>query len=144
MPRFRPRRRVVVDLPDGFHLAEAPALQRAIVQALGLDASRKGPVPAELEVLRGAEGRFAFVWRRAYVGFAPHDREEQLGAVLDANPDVVVLVPGAVLDLDGTYRVWAGALPEHVPPVPAGLDELRPSELAIFGMPLNRLRTSHD
>ncbi|GEL96083.1 hypothetical protein CCO02nite_27410 [Cellulomonas composti] len=125
---------------DGFHAAEAPALQRAIVGALGLSATHLDRVHDEVELVRGKNGRVALVWHEAFVGFAPHDREAALTALLDAHPDAVVQVPGTLFRVGMLWRVWIGVVPLELPPVPDRLDELPVQEPSIFGMPINRLR----
>lgn len=148
MSLFRRRRpRVHVPFDEGCHAAEAPALQRGIVQALGHDARAGRMVPAELEVVRGREGRLALVWRQAFVGFVPADRVDELRGRLDAlDRRAVALVPGAVLPMpdpaaaDAPWRVWIGPVPDAIPSVPEGLDTLAVPERTILGVPVSKLR----
>ncbi|ASR57043.1 hypothetical protein CBP52_16635 [Cellulomonas sp. PSBB021] len=143
---------MTIEVDDGFHIAEAPALQRAIVQVLGMDRVGGVPVPAELQLEPGREGALVVVWRNMIVGFVPPERAGELTARLPGGRAVGV-VHGCVhpevheLPRDGDdrhgvlWRVWAGPVPETFPEVPQGLDRLDVPERAILGIPLARLRT---
>ena len=125
----------------GFHAAEAPAMQRSVLEALGLGARPAPPVvPARLHVERGADARLVLVWRNVIVGFVPPDATGPLTAALDEAGDATLVVDGAVHHVDGTWRVWVGPVPpEGFPPVPDGLDTLAAPEVTILGVPVRRL-----
>lgn len=125
----------------GFHAAEAPAMQRSVLEALGLGA-RPAPtvVPARLHVEHGADARLVLVWRNVIVGFVPPDAAAPLAAALDGAGGATVVVDGAVHHLEGVWRVWVGPVPaDGFPPVPEGLDTLTVPEDTILGVPLRRL-----
>lgn len=125
----------------GFHAAEAPAMQRSVLEALGLGA-RPAPavVPARLQVERGADARLVLVWRNVIVGFVPPDATPALTTAVEGCGDATVVVDGAVHHQDGTWRVWVGPVPpEGFPPVPEGLDTLAAPEVTILGVPVRRL-----
>lgn len=150
MKLFGRRRRTTIEVDEGFHVAEAPGLQRAIVQALGRDRAVGAPVPAELVLEQGREGALVVVWRNAIVGFVPPDRTPALAARLPGGQDVGVVtgcvfpkvheVPRDGDDRHGVlWRVWAGPVPESFPEVPEGLDRLAVPERTILGIPLSRI-----
>ncbi|WP_236123010.1 hypothetical protein [Cellulomonas palmilytica] len=139
--------RVPIEVDDGFHVAEAPALQRAIVQVLGADKVGGVPVPAELELEEGREGALVVVWRNMIVGFVPPDRTAELTARLPGGHAVGVVhgcvhpevheVPRDGDDRHGVlWRVWAGPAPDAFPEVPEDLDRLAVPERTILGIPL--------
>lgn len=140
-------------LTGGFHASEAPALQRAIVQALGADRARGVPVQAELEIVRGRGEHLAVVWRNAIVGFVPPDEAVTLAPQLPpARSREVTIVDGSVFpvvhqpsqpgaDKRGVlWRIWVGRVPDEIPPVPDGFDQLDVPETKILGVPVSRLR----
>lgn len=144
-------------LTGGFHAAEAPALQRAIVQALGRDRARGLPVQAELEIVHGRGDTLVLVWRNAIVGFVPPDEATTLAPQLPpAGSREVTVVDGSVFpvvhqppragdDKHGVlWRIWVGRVPDEIPPVPDGLDHLDVPEPKILGIPVNRLRDTPD
>lgn len=137
---FRRRPEVHVDV-TGFHASEAPAMQRSVLEALGLGA-RPAPavVPARLRVERGTDARLVLVWRNLIVGFVPSDAAAPLAEALAGADGATVVVDGVVHHVDGTWRVWVGPVPaEGFPPVPDGLDTLAAPEDTILGVPLRRL-----
>ncbi len=138
---FRRRPEVPAHVEDGFSAAEAPAMQRSILEALGLgDRPAPAVVPARLRVEGGADGRLVLVWRNVIVGFVPPGATAPLAAQLAAAGDATLVAPGAVHHVDGTWRVWVGAVPTGgFPPVPEGLDTLAPPETTILGVPVRRL-----
>ncbi|MCC2336684.1 hypothetical protein [Cellulomonas wangsupingiae] len=141
MPLFRRRPEVSADVLVGFCAAEAPAMQRSLLAALGLG-EHPAPtvVPARLQVDRGADDRLVLVWRNVIVGFVPAHAAPDLAVRLDAAGDATLMVRGAVHRADGTWRVWVGDVPpDGFPPVPEGLDTLPPPEPSILGVPLRRL-----
>ena len=140
-------------LTGGFHATEAPALQRAIVQALGADRARGTAVQAELEVVRGRGENLALVWRNAIVGFVPADEAVGLAPLLPpAGSREITVVDGSVFplvldpapagaDKHGVlWRLWVGQVPDELPPVPDGFDRLDVPEPKILGIPVSRLR----
>ncbi|ADG75140.1 conserved hypothetical protein [Cellulomonas flavigena DSM 20109] len=136
---FRRRPEVHVDV-TGFHAAEAPAMQRSVLEALGLGA-RPAPtvVPARLQVERGADTRLVLVWRNVIVGFVPPDAAAPLVAALEGAAGATLVVDGAVHHVDGTWRVWVGPVPtDGFPPVPEGLDTLAAPDVTILGVPVRR------
>lgn len=116
-------------------------MQRSILEALGLgDRPAPAVVPARLRVEGGADGRLVLVWRNVIVGFVPPGATAPLAAQLAAAGDATLVAPGAVHHVDGTWRVWVGAVPTGgFPPVPEGLDTLAPPETTILGVPVRRL-----
>ncbi len=146
------KERVTLEVDDGFHVAEAPALQRAIVQVLGADKTGGVPVPAELRLEPGRGDALVVVWRNMIVGFVPPERAGGLAARLPGGRAVGV-VPGCVhpemhdVPRDGDdrhgvlWRIWAGPVPEVFPEVPEGLDRLAVPERTILGIPLSRIHT---
>ncbi|MBT0992999.1 hypothetical protein KIN34_01670 [Cellulomonas sp. DKR-3] len=149
--RRRPRERI--ELAEGFHAAEAPALQRAIVQALGNDRHGGRAVPAEVQVQRGRDGHLALVWRNGIVGFVPREHVPALaGQLARYDERAVVLVDGSVHpevhapprdgdDAHGVlWRIWLGPAPAAYPEPPAELDALPVPERTILGVPVSRLR----
>lgn len=146
------KERVTLEVDDGFHVAEAPALQRAIVQVLGADKTGGVPVPAELQLEPGRGDALVVVWRNMIVGFVPPERAGGLAARLPRGRAVGV-VPGCVhpevhdVPRDGDdrhgvlWRIWAGPVPEVFPEVPEGLDRLAVPERTILGIPLSRIHT---
>lgn len=141
MALFRRRPEVAADVPVGFCAAEAPAMQRSILAALGLgDRPAAAVVPARLHVEHGADERLVLVWRNVIVGFVPADASPPLRAALEAAGGASLVVRGAVHRADGTWRVWVGEVPaDGFPPVPDGLDTLAAPELTILGVPVRRL-----
>lgn len=138
--RLSRRRHVAVDVPDGFHAAEAPALQRTFRTALdGRERGDGRPVPATLDVTRGLEGRVVLTWRNLVVGFVPPERAATFADALPDDGRTVLTVPGVVHRVDGLWRVWVGDVPaDGFPPVPDGLDTLAPPEQTIGGIALRR------
>lgn len=149
--RRRPRERV--ELSEGFHAAEAPALQRGIVQALAGDRHGGRAVPAEIQVQRGRGAHLALVWRNSIVGFVPAPHVAHLsGELARYDERAVVLVDGSVHpeqhtpppdgdDAHGVlWRVWLGPAPEEYPVPPAELDSLPVPERTILGVPVSKLR----
>ena len=126
---WRRRARVQVPVSDGFHVAEAPALQRGIVQALGSDRPAGAAIPAALEVVPGRDRHLALVWRNTIVGFVPADRVDHLAAHLPTGGERAV-VDGYVFpevhrppresdDARGVlWRIWVGPL-HTIPDEPA-------------------------
>jgi len=141
MVLFRRRPEVPADVGAGFCAAEAPAMQRSILAALGLgERPAAAVVPARMHVERGADERLVLVWRNVIVGFVPADAVGTLDAALEAAGDAALVVQGCVHRTDGTWRVWVGDVPaEGFPPVPDGLDTLPAPELTILGVPVRRL-----
>lgn len=140
MSLFRRRAEVPAEVAVGFHAAEAPAMQRSILAALGLgERPAAAVVPARMRVERGADDRLVLVWRNVIVGFVPAQYAPPLAAAL-VDADGSALVVGGVVHPDGrTWRVWVGDVPpEGVPPVPDGLDTLAAPELTILGVPVRR------
>lgn len=123
-----------VPVSDGFHVAEAPALQRGIVQALGSDRPAGAAIPAALEVVPGRDRHLALVWRNTIVGFVPGDRADALAAHLPTGGERAV-VDGYVFpevhrppregdDARGVlWRIWVGPL-HTLPDEPALPDSL--------------------
>ena len=146
------KERVTLEVDDGFHVAEAPALQRAIVQVLGADKTGGVPVPAELRLEPGRGDALVVVWRNMIVGFVPPERAGGLAARLPGGRAVGV-VPGCVhpagpaVPRDGAgrprglWRLCAGPVPRGFPEVPEGLDRLAVPERTILGIPLSRIHT---
>ena len=144
------KERVTIEVEDGFHVAEAPALQRAIVQVQGHDKVGGVPVPPELELEPGREGALVVVWRNMIGGFGPPDRAADLTARLPQGRAVGVVhgcvhpevhdVPRDGDDRHGVlWRVWVGPVPEVFPEVPEGLDRLAVPERTILGIPVSRV-----
>jgi hypothetical protein len=138
---FRRRAEVLAHVEDGFHAAEAPAMQRSVLEALGLgDRPAPAVVPARLRVEHGADQHLVLVWRNVIVGFVPSGATAPLAAQLAAAGEAALVVTGAVHHAEGAWRVWAGPVPEDgFPPVPAGLDTLAAPETTILGVPVRRL-----
>ncbi|MBO0925386.1 hypothetical protein J1G44_12960 [Cellulomonas sp. zg-ZUI199] len=141
MSWFRRRPDVPADVTAGFCAAEAPAMQRSILAALGMgDRPAPARVPARLVVEHGADDRLVLVWRNVIVGFVPADAAPPLAAALAAAGDASLVVPGVAHRSDGTWRVWVGDVPDDgFPPVPDDLDTLPPPEQTILGVPVRRL-----
>ena len=143
MSLFRRRPEVVLDLDEGFHAADAPALQRSILAALGLGESpRAAVVPARMRVERGADDRLVLVWNNVIVGFVPPSSVATLAPEVARAADAVVVVRAVVHRPGRDWRVWVGGVPEAgIPPVPEGLDTLAVPEATILGVPVRRLDT---
>lgn len=129
------------DLAVGFCAAEAPALQRSLLEALGLgDRPAPAVVPADLRIERGADDRLVVVWRNVIVGFVPADVAGPLADRLGTTGATALAARGAVHHQEGAWRVWVGDVPPGgFPPVPAGLDTLAAPTPTILGVPLRRL-----
>ncbi|WP_413452596.1 hypothetical protein AA0Y32_09965 [Georgenia phoenicis] len=124
---------VPADVGPGFWVAEAGALQRAIVTALGADARGRPEVRARLELSAGAEGRVVVVWRNVIVGFVPPDHAAPLRRQLEAAGRATLVAAGSVVRADGQWRIWLGeGTPVGEPPA----DELTPPPATIFGISL--------
>jgi hypothetical protein len=149
--RRRPRERI--ELSEGFHATEAPALQRAIVQALGADRHAGRAVPAEVQVQRGRGAYVSVVWRNSIVGFVPPGHVALVRAELARYDErAVVLVDGSVHpehhaaprdgdDAHGVlWRVWLGPAPDEYPVPAPELDTLPVPERTVLGFPVNKLR----
>ncbi|UZN01833.1 hypothetical protein [Cellulomonas sp. S1-8] len=141
MVLFRRRPEVPADVVAGFCAAEAPAMQRSILAALGLgERPAAVDVPARMRVERGADDRLVLVWRNVIVGFVPASAAPALAAALEAAGDAALVVRTLVHRADGTWRVWVGDVPpDGFPLVPEGLDTLAAPELTILGVPVRRL-----
>ncbi|MCM3659731.1 hypothetical protein M3148_01795 [Georgenia satyanarayanai] len=124
---------VPADVGTGFWVAEAAAMQRAIITALaGAECSRSA-VPARVELSPGAEGRVVVVWRNVIVGFVPPDHAAPLRGQLAAAGKATLVAPGLVVAAGGQRRVWVGeGAPVGEPPA----DELAPPLTTIFGINL--------
>lgn len=141
MVLFGRRPEVTAEVAPGFHAAEAPAMQRSILAALGLGENpHPVDVPARLRVDRGADDRLVLVWHNVIVGFVPADAAGQLAAALASAGGAAVVVRGVVHRTDRTWRVWVGDVPEGgFPQVPEGLDTLAAPEPTILGIPIRRM-----
>ncbi|GIG41883.1 hypothetical protein [Cellulomonas phragmiteti] len=141
MALFRRRPEVPADVAVGFHAAEAPAMQRSILAALGLgDNPADAVVPARLRVERGADDRLVLVWRNVIVGFVPAEATAALATALTAAGGATLVVPGVAHRTGRTWRLWVGDVPSAgFPDVPDGLDTLAPPETTILGVPVRRL-----
>lgn len=124
---------VPADVGAGFWVAEAAAMQRAIVTALA-GAERSGSaVRARVEFSPGAEGRVVVAWRNVIVGFVPPDRAAPLRDQLEAAGKGTLVAPGSVVEVGGQRRIWVGeGEPAGEPPA----DELAPPPTTIFGINL--------
>ena len=128
------------EIDAGFWVTEAPALQRAIRNALHGLLTPQTPVPAELSFDHGLEGRVVVAWRNHIVGFVPADRSADLARQLaDAAPAPLV-AEGTVHRHGDELRIWAGPewLGDELPQYPAS--EIEPSPPRIFGIQMNNPR----
>jgi len=117
----------------GFVAAEAPALQVAILAALGGMQRGHPTVVAELAFTRGAEGRVVIVWHNRFVGFVPQSHEDLLLAQVQAAGANGLTTQGQFY-YDGTlWRVWVGPPPDGMPEPEPGMDELPSPATTIFG-----------
>jgi hypothetical protein len=117
----------------GFVAAEAPALQVAILAALGGLRRGNSTVPAELAFTRGAEGRVVIVWRNRFVGFVPLSHEDLLLAQVKAAGASGLTTQGQLYFDGELWRVWVGPTPDAMPQPEPGMDELPPPATTIFG-----------
>lgn len=141
MRPFRHRPPVPAHVGEGFLAAEAPALQRSFRAALHVAERTAGqPVPADVEVSRGAGDRVVLAWRNVLVGFVPESHRELLAAQVDAARPAVLEAPGVVHRSDGLWRLWVGPAPGDgtFPPPEPGLDSLPAPQDTILGVPLRR------
>lgn len=124
---------VPADVGPGFWVAEATAMQRAIITALGAAERAHPRVPARLELSPGAEGRVVVVWRNVIVGFVPPEHAAPLRRQLEVAGKATLVSAGVVVEVGGRRRIWAGeGDPTGSPPV----DELAAPPTTIFGMNL--------
>ena len=140
LDRFRSARRTPdADIGDGFWVAEAVAMQRSIEAALDPWERAAGPLPVQLDLESGPDGRVIVVWRNRIVGFAPPDQVATLGAQLAA-ARTALTVRGDLHRLGSVWRLWAGPRPTSAPPDPdPGIDRLPPPPLTVFGLRVDSL-----
>ncbi|WP_309135396.1 hypothetical protein [Cellulomonas sp.] len=140
MRPFRHRPPVPAHVGEGFLAAEAPALQRSFRAALHAAERAAGqPVPADVEVSRGADDRVVLAWRNVLVGFVPESHRALLAAQVDAARPAALTAEGVVHRSDHLWRLWVGPAPEDgFPPPEPGLDTLPAPENTILGIRLPR------
>ncbi len=139
----RPFRRpapVPAHVGEGFLAAEAPALQRSFRAALHPSERAAGrPVPARVEVTRGADGRVVLAWRNVLVAFVPESHLALLAAQVDAARPATLEADGVVHPSGDLWRLWVGPAPgDGFPPAPPDLDTLPAPRDTILGVPLRR------
>ncbi|MFC4553769.1 hypothetical protein [Georgenia faecalis] len=128
---------VSADVGPGFWVAEASAVQHAIVSALTAAERAGAGGPATLQLSPGAEGRVVVQWRNLIVGFAPPTSAASLRRQLEAAGKAPVVLDGRVVVApDGLWRIWAGPGEPVGPPPGAEADEIAPATSAIFGIAL--------
>lgn len=130
---------VVADVGGGFVVAEAPAMQRSIVDVLGTSARVHEPVGAELSFDEGADDRVVVVWHNRNVGFVPASHAMALLEQRRAAGRAPLVADGNAF-WDGTlWRIWVGPPTSTPPPVDPWDDELQAPPLSIFGVRIDAL-----
>lgn len=128
---------VAARLDTGFWVAEAPALQTAIRNALGVLPRGEPPVRAEVTFGPGSAGRVVVILRNQNVGFVPDERSVELLQQLAAAGRAPLTSPAEVHRQEGEWRIWAGPpwpADQRAPAYPAA--QIAPAPQTIFGFQL--------
>lgn len=132
---------VDAEVAAGFHAAEAPALQTALLGVLAAAERATGrPVPVELTVDAGRGDGLVLLCRNRLVGFVPEEHAPPLRAQRErAGRRAHLVLPGLLVLDAATWRVWAGPVPDGgVPAAPGGIDTLPAPQPTVLGVPLRR------